>query len=358
MLVTFLHLFPLIFFGFFVSMKHGFRYASTAIKKATSQATRMKALSRSDLVVQHIHITDQNITGKTSKVFYIDTCPPDIDSQGEHNSGDVPDIPLMIIPGTGQTVNTFRTHLLKLSRHRRLIIPELRGQGRTELDSERATMPQHVTDVANIAAALNLEKVDLCGFSFGGRVALSVAAHHPHLVNKLSLTGVPLARPNLGKLVLKTWTECLSDGNLRSCAWSFILNGYSQDFIEKHYNKLESFCDFIVENNDLKKLHDLLRLSGGGDFSYSDDPTSYNEDPFFIDRFSIPHCASLVQESRCPVQLIGARQDRIASLLSTKALHAAMPSSQFVEMNTGHLAPFEKPNEWLAHILEFMPGPK
>ena len=247
MLVTFLHLFPLIFFGFFVSMKHGFRYASTAIKKATSQATRMKALSRSDLVVQHIHITDQNITGKTSKVFYIDTCPPDIDSQGEHNSGDVPDIPLMIIPGTGQTVNTFRTHLLKLSRHRRLIIPELRGQGRTELDSERATMPQHVTDVANIAAALNLEKVntqsfytcnftynltchrliwpclyrkvDLCGFSFGGRVALSVAAHHPHLVNKLSLTGVPLARPNLGKLVLKTWTECLSDGNLRSCAW-------------------------------------------------------------------------------------------------------------------------------------------
>lgn len=314
--------------------------------------------SRAGLVAKHLHIPDQSQTGKIGKVFYVDTCQLNTDSQAQPTSEDGPAIPLVILPGTGQTICTFTPHLLRLSRNRRVIIPELRGQGRTELDSGHATMSQHVTDVVNIMSALGIEKVDLCGFSFGGRVALAVSAHHPHLINRLSLTCVPLVRPNLGKLVLKSWTECMATGNIRACAWSFILNGYSSTFIEKNYNKLESFCDFIVANNDPQKLHDLLRLSGGGDFSYSDDAATNNVDPFFIDRFSIPYCASVVHEAQHPVQLIGARQDRIASLISTQALHAAMPSSQFIEMDTGHLAPFEKPNEWLNHILEFMPGPK
>jgi pimeloyl-ACP methyl ester carboxylesterase len=42
---------------------------------------------------------------------------------------------------------------------------------------------------------------NLQGFSFGGRVSLAIAANHPQLVKRLSVTGVPLERPALGECV-------------------------------------------------------------------------------------------------------------------------------------------------------------
>ena len=100
---------------------------------------------------------------------------------------------------------------------------------------------------------------------------------------------------------------------------------------------MNAFRDFIVESNDPKKLYDLVRLSGG-----------FNDTHIGQLNYSIPHCASLVQ---CPAQIIGATHDRISDLTAVRDLHAAIPSSQLVVMDTGHLAPFEKPNEWIDHIL-------
>jgi pimeloyl-ACP methyl ester carboxylesterase len=52
--------------------------------------------------------------------------------------------------------------------------------------------------------------------------------------------------------------------------------------------------------------------------------------------------------------VIGATQDRIAGLQPVQALAAAMTQAEFVQMNTGHLAPFEDPVAWRTHMLEFM----
>ena len=51
--------------------------------------------------------------------------------------------PLLLIGGTGQTILTYVPHIKHLSRGRRLIIPELRCQGRhTELISLNSTVEQ------------------------------------------------------------------------------------------------------------------------------------------------------------------------------------------------------------------------
>ena len=114
--------------------------------------------------------------------------------------------PVVVLGGTAQTISTFIPHIRHFSAHRRLIIPELRCQGQTELLSYNGTMRQHVTDVENILHALDIDQsVDLVGFSFGGRIALAVAAHKPYLVSKISVTGVPWNRPPLGAMILKSW---------------------------------------------------------------------------------------------------------------------------------------------------------
>ena len=114
--------------------------------------------------------------------------------------------PVVVLGGTAQTISTFIPHIRHLSATRRLIIPELRCQGQTELLSYNGTMRQHVTDVENILNALEIDQsVDLVGFSFGGRIAMAVAAHKPYLVSKISVTGVPWNRPPLGAMILKSW---------------------------------------------------------------------------------------------------------------------------------------------------------
>lgn len=266
--------------------------------------------------------------GEKRKVFLADSC------RDLNNAKIFTKIPLVILPGTAQTASTYLPHYRRMSSERRLIIPELRGQGNTELDTSISSMKQHVQDFKTIMSAVQLEKVDLCGFSFGGRVALAVAAHCPAMVNKLSVTGVPLARPGLGKMIINSWLDSLSRSEIRSCGWSFVLNGFSQAFLDRYSDRVPEIVDSIVANNDPTKLHDLIKYSNA----------------LTAPEYSTEGCAGLV---RCPTQILAARQDRIAGLAQVRLLAESIPTAVYQELDCGHLAPFELPNDWRNLVLQF-----
>ncbi|MER5651233.1 alpha/beta hydrolase [Streptosporangium sp. NPDC002524] len=67
----------------------------------------------------------------------------------------------------------------------RVIRPDLRGYGRTPYASE--TPYSDPGDVADLLAALAVERAALVGASYGGRVALQLATAHPDLVSRLVL---------------------------------------------------------------------------------------------------------------------------------------------------------------------------
>ena len=122
----------------------------------------------------------------------------------------------------------------------------------------------------------------------------------------------------------------------RACAWSFILNGYSPKFIDKFHLKLPQFVDMVMESNDPEKLANLMRYS-----HIIDD----------ADEYSVPSCAARV---RCPAQIIGATEDRIAGVHMVRLLAEQIPGSEFEEMDTGHLAPFEDPVLWRKLVLRYL----
>ena len=248
-------------------------------------------------------------------------------------------LPLVLLTGTAQTIGTWTGHIRELSSHRRLIIPELRsqGKGKTDLLPQHSAIDQHCRDVQSLLDALFIEKADFAGFSFGGRVALAFAAHYPDRVRKLSVTGVPLVRSGLGKVILSSWAESLSQQppEMLSAAYSFVLNGYSPSFIERYAAKLPQIVQQIVESNDPERLGLLLHKSHVVDGPYS-----------------APHCASLIT---CPTQVIGAELDRIASPDAVKALAREIKGSVYEELaSCAHLAPFESPGVWRRAVLDFL----
>jgi pimeloyl-ACP methyl ester carboxylesterase len=83
---------------------------------------------------------------------------------------------------------------LLLARNRRVIIPDLTDFdfGLSQSPALRAgtgvaTQEDHVQMCVDLADALSLEQLDLCGHSYGGAVALKVARRQPPLVRKLIL---------------------------------------------------------------------------------------------------------------------------------------------------------------------------
>jgi pimeloyl-ACP methyl ester carboxylesterase len=224
----------------------------------------------------------QDIDGEIRNVHYYDSWAiANNNSNNNHvdppNSSSYP--PLIILGGTGQTVDTYAPHIRALSKERRLLIIELRCQGRTELLSEYGTVQQQVSDIKQILDKLKIEKCDLLGFSFGGRVGLAVASKMNGVVNKLTVTGVPLRRPALGQIILKSWHDSLKLNEMRSCAWSFLINGYSEKFLNKFATKLSLFVDIIIKSNDPKRLFHLLEHSHVVDDSHP---------------FSVPNCLATI----------------------------------------------------------------
>jgi pimeloyl-ACP methyl ester carboxylesterase len=67
---------------------------------------------------------------------------------------------------------------------------------------------------------LSIETLDLCGFSYGGRVALQMATAQPKRVKKLVLTSTSLGAGTVARLVVESWLKAIDRGGLEALGWS------------------------------------------------------------------------------------------------------------------------------------------
>lgn len=96
----------------------------------------------------------------------------------------------------------------------KLICIDIIGHGKTESppESERYQMEKVVKDLFVILKELDVEKLNIVGYSMGGRLALSFAATYPEMVNALILES---SSPGL-KTESERETRILNDKNLAS----------------------------------------------------------------------------------------------------------------------------------------------
>ncbi|MDE2394626.1 MAG: alpha/beta fold hydrolase [Burkholderiales bacterium] len=108
--------------------------------------------------------------------------------------------PLLMIHGSGPGVSAWanwRLAIPELARARRVIAPDMVGFGFSDRPpGQRYTMDGWVEQAVGVLDALDLERADVVGNSFGGALALALAIRHPQRVRRLVLmgaVGVPFA---------------------------------------------------------------------------------------------------------------------------------------------------------------------
>ncbi|MEN8584141.1 alpha/beta hydrolase [Burkholderia sp. RS01] len=94
--------------------------------------------------------------------------------------------PLLLIPGGGSTIGTNFSEIIPLlAGQRQVIAVEEEGHGRTQPTSRPLTAENSAGDVLAVLDQLNVESVDVLGFSAGGHTAMALALAHPARVRRL-----------------------------------------------------------------------------------------------------------------------------------------------------------------------------
>lgn len=93
--------------------------------------------------------------------------------------------PLVMLHGGVNPSDMFGAPLAEMAKTHKVIAIHMRGHGFSIDSDEPWSYEQMADDVAALLDELDIDKIDIMGWSMGGGVAYQVAIRHPELVNKL-----------------------------------------------------------------------------------------------------------------------------------------------------------------------------
>lgn len=103
--------------------------------------------------------------------------------------------PMFLIHGNGSNIKEMGNQIDYFRTNYRVIIADSRGHGKSELKTDSLTYVQIANDWAGLAAHLDVDSVNVIGWSDGGIVGLLMGINHTTVVKKIVAMGANL-RPD------------------------------------------------------------------------------------------------------------------------------------------------------------------
>lgn len=95
--------------------------------------------------------------------------------------------PLLLVHGLGSSAQDWEKQIPELSTRYRLIVPDVRGHGRSDKPRERYSIPGFAADLMALVDHLGLGPVHYAGLSMGGMIGFQLAVDQPQLFKSLCI---------------------------------------------------------------------------------------------------------------------------------------------------------------------------
>ncbi len=157
--------------------------------------------------------------------------------------------PILLIHGNGGSTESFDGQIAFLSRKYKVIVADSRGQGRSTNNADSLTYELMAEDFYLFLEQLELDSVNIVGWSDGGIIGLILARDYPEKVKKLVAVGANL-RPDTTAV-----SEALLD-------WTRMKMEQAQDSVaagKKSFATEEMLMRLMLHhpNIDVADLHDI-----------------------------------------------------------------------------------------------------
>jgi pimeloyl-ACP methyl ester carboxylesterase len=245
-------------------------------------------------------------------------------SFNEYGSGP----PLLLVHGLMMTGEMFKTVIEPLATRHHLIVPDLRGHGRSRGLPPPYTSAQLAADLSNLLGHLHIDSTAVLGYSHGGAIAQQLALDHPKQCSRLVL----------------------------ACTYAFNMATFIEQ-LEGRFAPLllrvlgiKRFVRFVIslglKPSDREKLAWTAKLIAGQDRDLM--LIAWKEAMAFDSRRRLA-------EIKCPTLIIAAENDEGVPFHHAKMLRDGIPGSQLIIVDgADHALIWERPEEFVRIVEKFL----
>lgn len=237
-------------------------------------------------------------------------------------------IPVILLHELGGNARDWDEQARELSTHRRVVVPELRGHGRTAPPPEEAYSPfQHASDIHDLIEHLGLKAPWVVGLSLGGLVALALALEHPEELRGIVLVSTTAHVDRYTREVETRWMQVFREEGVEAYLNRLLQDVFYPDWLLDHLDEADRFR----EDQRHRRLAGIAP-SAAGSFSWD--------------------VRGQIARIRLPTLVVHGMDDRVVDPTSARILRQTILGSEMkLYANTGHLLHREHPKEF-ARLLE------
>lgn len=236
---------------------------------------------------------------------------------------------LVLVHGTQGNGQTNWGHLAAgFADARTVITPDYSGSGLTTDGGGELTPESLAKQVVEVARDAADGPVDLLGFSLGSVVAAAAAALHPDLVRRLVLVaGWAHGEDSRHRLNFELWRDlALTDFDLFNRFG--VLTGFSPAFLS------------MLGHDGVREILSVGSPEPGLDRQIALDLRA--------------DIRGLLPKITAPTLVVGLAQDQMVPLSGPRELHESIAGSRYAELDSGHLVLFERPDDLVALVRDFL----
>ena len=168
-------------------------------------------------------------------------------------------IPLVFIHGVGLDHQMWNPQINNLNEFS-TITYDLLGHGKTPFKKEKLTLNDFSNQLVEILEHLQINKINLIGFSLGSLIALDFTSNYEDKINKLILIGTTYKRSNQERsLVLDRYNQAKLNKPISKQA---LKRWFSDDYLEKNPKTYELFINILnkqpEDHKNFLKAYDLF----------------------------------------------------------------------------------------------------
>jgi len=232
---------------------------------------------------------------------------------------------LVFIHGLGNRKEAWNDQL-ELSKHFRLIVPDLRGHGEWN-ESDDISVAQFAKDIIFLLNKLGIRKAHFCGISLGGIIAQEIYKEFPERVSSLILSNT------------FSYSSCF-------------LNTL---FFQSQMRKIQSVDQETLHNASAKKC--LYNQDDQTLFEKTKNVFLIRKDVYKTTSLSSlrSNYLSTLRKIDVPTLVIGSKEDKVVPYICSLQTHFLITGSEFHGFEkTGHLSNIEQKEEFNFLIRNFI----